>query len=147
MAENILSVEKLKIGFWNEKRVLTAVEDISFEVQKGKTLCIVGESGCGKSVTATSILRLWPQKSVVIQGGSILFHGQDLTKCGPKQMDQIRGNKISMIFQEPIRRTASGIKKRRRNTLLRCLSGWGFPPLEPGSMSIPISCQAGCARG
>ena len=76
MAENILSVEKLKIGFWNEKRVLTAVEDISFEVQKGKTLCIVGESGCGKSVTATSILRLWPQKSVVIQGGSILFHGQ-----------------------------------------------------------------------
>lgn len=102
MAENILSVEKLKIGFWNEKRVLTAVEDISFEVQKGKTLCIVGESGCGKSVTATSILRLWPQKSVVIQGGSILFHGQDLTKCGPKQMDQIRENKISMIFQEPM---------------------------------------------
>lgn len=102
MAESVLKVENLKVGFRNGKSILTAIDDVSFEVKKGKILCIVGESGCGKSVTATSILRLQSPKVMSIQGGSILFHGQDLTKCSEKEMNEVRGNKISMIFQEPM---------------------------------------------
>lgn len=102
MEETVLKVENLKVGFRNGKKILTAVEDISFEVKKGKVLCIVGESGCGKSVTATSIMRLQSKKVMVIQDGSIYYKDKDLTKCSEKEMDQIRGNKISMIFQEPM---------------------------------------------
>lgn len=102
MDETILKVENLKVGFRNGKNILTAVEDISFEVKKGKVLCIVGESGCGKSVTATSIMRLQSKKVMVIQDGSIYYKDKDLTKCSEKEMDDVRGNKISMIFQEPM---------------------------------------------
>ena len=102
MDETILKVEKLKVGFRNGKNILTAVEDISFEVKKGKVLCIVGESGCGKSVTATSIMKLQSKKVMVIQDGAIYYKDKDLTKCSEKEMDEIRGNKISMIFQEPM---------------------------------------------
>ena len=71
MDETILKVENLKVGFRNGKNILTAVEDISFDVKKGKVLCIVGESGCGKSVTATSIMKLQSKKVMEIQDGSI----------------------------------------------------------------------------
>ena len=102
MDETILKVENLKVGFRNGKNILTAVEDISFDVKKGKVLCIVGESGCGKSVTATSIMKLQSKKVMEIQDGSIYYKNKDLTKCSEKEMDEIRGNKISMIFQEPM---------------------------------------------
>lgn len=102
MADTVLKVENLKVGFRNGKSVLTAIDGVSFEVKKGKILCIVGESGCGKSVTATSILRLQSKKVMTIQGGSIWFRGKDLVQCSEKEMDDIRGNKISMIFQEPM---------------------------------------------
>lgn len=102
MADTVLKVENLKVGFRNGKNVLTAIDGVSFEVKKGKILCIVGESGCGKSVTATSVLRLQSKKVMTIQGGSIWFRGKDLVQCSEKEMDDIRGNKISMIFQEPM---------------------------------------------
>ena len=77
------------------------MDGVSFHVEAGETLAIVGESGCGKSVTAMSILRLIPEPPGKI-AGSIRFEGRDLLKCSDREMREIRGNEISMIFQEPM---------------------------------------------
>ncbi|RYZ71856.1 MAG: ABC transporter ATP-binding protein, partial [Proteobacteria bacterium] len=79
-----------------------AVDNVSFDVYKGKTLGIVGESGCGKSVTSLSIMQLIPNPPGKVTGGEILYKGEDLLKKSPSQMRAIRGNEISMIFQEPM---------------------------------------------
>ena len=103
MAETVLDVKNLQVKFRVSKtETITAIQDVTFSVKKGETLGIVGESGCGKSVTANTILRLLPEKTTIISGGSILFEGQDLTKLSLKEMRKVRGNKISMIFQEPM---------------------------------------------
>ncbi|MFT4005929.1 MAG: ABC transporter ATP-binding protein [Lacrimispora sp.] len=103
MAETVLNVQHLQVKFRVSKtETLTAIQDVTFSVKEGETLGIVGESGCGKSVTANTILRLLPEKTTVIAGGSINFEGQDLTKLSLKEMRKVRGNKISMIFQEPM---------------------------------------------
>lgn len=98
----ILEVKNLKTSFFLEEGELKAVDDVSFSLEKGKTLGIVGESGCGKSVTALSLMRLIAQPPGKITGGQILFDGKDLVKIPISQMRDIRGNKISMIFQEPM---------------------------------------------
>lgn len=103
MAETVLNVQHLQVKFRVSKtETLTAIQDVTFSVKEGETLGIVGESGCGKSVTANTILRLLPEKTTVIAGGSINFEGQDLTKLSLKEMRKVRGSKISMIFQEPM---------------------------------------------
>ena len=103
MKSPLLQVNNLKVNFVIDKRnQLTAVENVSFSLEKGKTLGIVGESGCGKSVTATSIMRLLPKKTGRIADGSILFHGADILKFSEKEMCNIRGNRISMVFQDPM---------------------------------------------
>jgi peptide/nickel transport system ATP-binding protein len=99
---SILSVRDLKTHFFTQDGVVRAVDGVSFEVGAGETLAIVGESGCGKSVTALSILRLLQKETGRIVGGSVLFDGQDLTALSEEEMRQIRGNRISMIFQEPM---------------------------------------------
>jgi oligopeptide/dipeptide ABC transporter ATP-binding protein len=100
--DTILSVENLRTSFRMGDRLLHAVDDCTFSVARGQTLGIVGESGCGKSVTSLSIMRLIPSPPGEISGGRILFEGQDLVKLSDAQMRKIRGNKISMIFQEPM---------------------------------------------
>ena len=101
MSETILEVKDLRTYFYSEKNVIPAVDGVSFKVEKGKVLGIVGESGCGKSVTSMSILRLLPEKQAAIQpGSSIRFQGQELTTMEPKELRKIRGEKISMIFQD-----------------------------------------------
>lgn len=102
MADNILQVENLITSFETEDGWLRAVDKINFEVPKGETVGIVGESGCGKSVTAMSIVRLLPQPMGQILGGSIHFDGKDLTKMARKDMIGIRGDDIGVIFQEPM---------------------------------------------
>ena len=102
MAENILKVDQLVTSFSTEQGVVRAVDGVSFAVKNGKTLGIVGESGCGKSVTSLSVMRLLPKPSGQITSGSILFEGKDLTQISPDEMRKIRGNRISMIFQEPM---------------------------------------------
>lgn len=103
MENRLLEVKNLKVSFKVGKKKLTAVEDIEFSLDKGKIIGIVGESGCGKSVTATSILRLAsPAVSEIDENSQILFDGEDLTKVSEARMRQIRGNEISMIFQEPM---------------------------------------------
>src|SRR6185295_17526955 len=82
--------------------VVRAVDGVSFEIGTGETLGIVGESGCGKSVTALSILRLIPRETGRIVDGSIRFEGRELTALGEAEMRAIRGHSISMIFQEPM---------------------------------------------
>lgn len=102
MSRPILQVENLVTAFDTDAGRMTAVDGISFEVPSGKTLGIVGESGCGKSVTAFSITRLLPQPHGKILGGSIRFEGRDLVTASLDEMQHIRGNDISMIFQEPM---------------------------------------------
>ena len=98
----LLQVKDLKTHFFTDAGVLPSVDGISFHINAGETLGIVGESGCGKSVTAMSILRLVPDPPGRIVGGEILFRGIDLCKLPLKNLRKIRGNDIAMIFQEPM---------------------------------------------
>jgi peptide/nickel transport system ATP-binding protein len=102
MPAPLLQVKGLCSAFDTDEGRVTAVDGVSFEVHAGKTLGIVGESGCGKSVTAMSILRLLPQPMGVITGGEVLFEGQDLVKMPVDDLRKVRGNQISMVFQEPM---------------------------------------------
>ena len=101
MSHDLIRVEDLGIHFQTERGSLKAVDGISFGVRAGETLAIVGESGCGKSVTSLAIMGLLPELGDVSQG-SIVFQSQDLTKVSKEQMRQYRGNQIAMIFQEPM---------------------------------------------
>ncbi|MES2964729.1 MAG: ABC transporter ATP-binding protein [Bdellovibrionota bacterium] len=98
----LLEVKNLKTGFKTDEGEFLAVDDVSFVLEKGKTLGIVGESGCGKSVTSLSIMRLIPTPPGKIVGGQILFKGKNLLDLGEEEMRKIRGNDIAMIFQEPM---------------------------------------------
>ena len=100
--EVILSVRNLVTAFDTEEGRIRAVENVSFDVKKGSTLGIVGESGCGKSVTALSIMRLLPKPTGIIERGQIFFHDQDIATLPAEKMHEIRGYGISMIFQEPM---------------------------------------------
>ncbi|MBY5720723.1 ABC transporter ATP-binding protein [Rhizobium leguminosarum] len=98
----LLDVRDLETHFFGEDSITRAVGGVSFQVRKGETLGVVGESGCGKSVTSLSILRLLPKLSARTVGGEVRFHGQDLLNLSDREMRKIRGNKIAMIFQDPM---------------------------------------------
>lgn len=98
----LLEVDGLAVQFHTERGIVTAVDDVSFDVAEGETLAIVGESGSGKSVTAMSILRLVQRPAGEIAAGRVLFEGSDLLKLSDKQMQRIRGNRIALISQEPM---------------------------------------------
>ena len=98
----LLKVSNLSTHFFSEEGTVKAVDGVNFSIQKGETLGIVGESGCGKSVTALSIMRLVPNPPGKIVSGTIQFEGGNLTELDEDQMRKIRGNRISMIFQEPM---------------------------------------------
>ena len=100
MAQPLLEVKHLKTQFRTKRGTVTAVDDVSFSVNQGDTLGIVGESGCGKSVTSLSILQLLPHAVGSVAGGEILYKGEDIAKKGNKEMCRIRGREISMIFQD-----------------------------------------------
>ncbi len=101
-SERLLDVRGLKTYFDTDEGTVKAVDGVSFHIDKGETLAVVGESGSGKSVTSLSIMRLIPNPPGRIAGGEMLFAGQDLVKKTEREMRQIRGNDISMIFQEPM---------------------------------------------
>jgi oligopeptide transport system ATP-binding protein len=102
MNDAILQVNDLKISFKTYAGEVQAVRGASFELRRGETLAIVGESGSGKSVAARSIMGLNPPANTLVRGGEILFEGQDLLKLSDRQMQRIRGPKISMVFQDPM---------------------------------------------
>jgi oligopeptide/dipeptide ABC transporter ATP-binding protein len=98
----MLSVQDLKVYFIGNERVARALDGVSYEVRKGETVCLVGESGCGKTVSALTILRIIPQPPGKIVGGKVLFNGQNLLDLSEEEMQKIRGNQIAMVFQEPM---------------------------------------------
>lgn len=98
----ILKVKDLQTHFKTDAGILKAVDGVSFDVHKGETIGLVGESGCGKSVTNLSIMKLVPSPPGKVVGGQVLYEGEDILKMSEKQLRNIRGNKISMIFQDPM---------------------------------------------
>ena len=98
----LLRVDGLTVGFSTEQGPVRVVEDVSFELKAGHTLGLVGESGCGKSVTAQTIMRLLPSPPSRIDAGRILFDGKDLAAATQREMQKIRGDRIGMVFQEPM---------------------------------------------
>ncbi|WHY87423.1 ABC transporter ATP-binding protein [Neobacillus novalis] len=101
MNEMLLQVNHLQTNFYTESGVVKAVNDVSFAIREGETVCIVGESGCGKSITALSLMQLIPENGKV-EGGEINFAGKNLLDLSKKDIRRLRGNEIGMIFQEPM---------------------------------------------
>jgi oligopeptide/dipeptide ABC transporter ATP-binding protein len=98
----LLDVSGLTVGFRTEKGDIRVIEDVGFSLKRGETLGLVGESGCGKSVTAQTLMRLLPQSTSFIASGKVVFDGTDIVATSAKQMQKIRGDRIGMIFQEPM---------------------------------------------
>ena len=99
---SLLRIDDLRVRFRTGAGTVEAVNGVSYEIERGETLAVVGESGCGKSVTAMAILGLLPKPPASIDSGSIEFLGEDLLKASPERLRRVRGNQISMIFQEPM---------------------------------------------
>lgn len=164
MPEPLLNIENLKVSFVIKNKKTVAVEDVNFSLDAGKIIGIVGESGCGKSVTATSILRLMPAGTCEIDPESrIVFQGKDLSKASNAEMRDVRGNKISMIFQEPMTslnpvytigyqmvemlQTHQKISKQEAmKKSIEMLEKVGIPSPEQRIKEYPPSCQAVCVR-
>jgi len=102
VAERLLDIKDLSTYFYTSEGEVKAVDGVSFHINEGETLAVVGESGCGKSVTSLSVMRLIPWPPGKIVGGEILFNQKDILKMSDEEMQKIRGNEISMIFQEPM---------------------------------------------
>ncbi len=102
MSDIVLEVKNLRTYFHTDEGVIPAVDGVDFTLKKGKTLCVVGESGCGKSVTAFSVMRLIPMPPGKVESGEILYNGKNIVKLTENEMRGIRGNEIAMIFQEPM---------------------------------------------
>ena len=101
-AATVIEVKGLQTYLFTRSGIVKAVDDVSFALRRGETLAVVGESGCGKSMTALSIMRLVPSPPGKIVGGTVALEGKDLLQLGEAEMRDIRGNEISMIFQEPM---------------------------------------------
>ncbi|MBK1810467.1 ABC transporter ATP-binding protein [Clostridium sp. YIM B02505] len=102
MAKNLVEFKNLKTYFYTGGGIVKAVNDVSFNIREGQTVCVVGESGCGKSVTAMSLMKLIPNPPGKIVGGEILFNGRDILKFTEEELRNMRGNEVSVIFQEPM---------------------------------------------
>lgn len=102
MVKTLVEFKNLKTYFHTGDGIVKAVNDVSFKIKQGETVCVVGESGCGKSVTAMSLMRLIPSPPGKIENGEILFEGKDVLKFSDEELMDMRGNDISVIFQEPM---------------------------------------------
>ena len=102
MVDEYLKVENLEVIYTSGKKIVQAVNDVSFSMKKGETLALVGETGAGKTTIARSILGILPNPPAKMLGGKILLEGQDLTALSEEEMLKIRGGKIAMIFQDPM---------------------------------------------
>jgi len=159
--EMVLDVKNLQTVFFTSSGLFKAVDDLSFTVRRGETLAIVGESGCGKSVSALSIMRLVPDPPGRIVGGSVTLEGTDLLGLNEAEMRKIRGNRISMIFQEPMTslnpvmrigdqitevvRLHRDMTKKEAWTQSRCCVWSGFPNPNGAHTNIRTSFPAACA--
>ena len=108
-SESLLEIRDLSVAFEVDEGEVQALDGVNLEVGQGQTLGLVGESGCGKSVTALSVMRLLPKPMGKVLAGSISFQGEDLLKLSPEKMRDVRGNEVGMIFQEPMASFAPAI--------------------------------------
>ena len=134
----LLDVHDLRTQFLTQDGMVNAVNGVSFHLDEGETLGIVGESGCGKSVTMLSIMRLIPQPPGRISAGQVLFHGTDLIKISDDQMRRIRGHKIAMIFQDPMTSLNPVLTIGRQ--ISEALELHLEHVQEPGAAPVPLSC-------
>jgi peptide/nickel transport system ATP-binding protein len=158
--EALLSVEDLRVQFWTRRGTIHAVNGISFDIAPGETLGIVGESGCGKSVTSLAILGILPRAGRVTSGRAI-FDGRDLLHLSDRQLRRVRGKEIAMIFQDPMTslnpvltigrqiaealETHFGMNRRRPGSAQQsCSTGSGSPPPTSASATTRTSSRAGC---
>ena len=102
MDNKLLEVKNLQVSIKTYRGEVQAVRDVSFSIEKGEVFCIVGESGCGKSVTAQTLMKLNPSPPTMIKNGEILLNGKDIVPMNKHEMKSIRGREISMIFQDPM---------------------------------------------
>lgn len=162
MGNVILEVKDLKVSFYKRRREGQAVRDVNFTLEEGQTLGIIGESGSGKSVSGMSVMGLVPSIGGKILSGEIIYEGTDLLKLSPKEMRKIQGNKIAMIFQEPMTslnpvftvgyqlceplrfhlHMTKAEAEKRAVELLRMV---GLSSPESACFNIRISSPAGCA--
>lgn len=132
MTQHLLDIKDLRVSFITYAGEVQAVRGVSFYVDKGETLAIVGESGCGKSVTVQTVMGLIPSPPGRIKGGSIVFDGKDITSLNDKQMENIRGSEIGMIFQDPMtslnptmtigQQIAEGLRKHQHMTKAQAMA-------------------------
>ena len=158
----LLEIDGLQTHFFTSAGVVKAVDGISYDVDQGETIAIVGESGCGKSVSALSILRLVADPPGRIVGGSIRFEGRDLLKLSDEEIRKVRGKDIAMVFQEPMTslNPVLTIGRQLTETLEQHLAmsreqararrssswaWWGFPIRSAGSGSTRTTSAAACA--
>ncbi|WP_026882744.1 ABC transporter ATP-binding protein [Clostridium akagii] len=159
MKEDLIKVNNLKTYFYADEEVSKAVDNISFRIKKGETVCIVGESGCGKSVTSLSIMRLINEPGKIVSG-EIIYDNKDLLKMRENDIRNIRGNEIAMIFQEPMtslnpvftigQQLIEGImehtlisKKEANNKAIELINIVGLPRAEEIIKSYPHELSGG----
>ncbi len=146
MAEPVLCLRELKTYFSRHDGLwVKAVDGVSFSVGKGETLCVVGESGCGKSMTALSVMGLIPKPRGQIAGGEILLHGKDLTKLSDGVMCGIRGSEISMIFQEPMT-SLNPVKTVGAQVAEAVLTHTGATPKDATRQAVEMLAMVGIPR-
>jgi peptide/nickel transport system ATP-binding protein/oligopeptide transport system ATP-binding protein len=155
---NLLEIRNLKMDFGKNAEALRAIDDVSFNIGAGETVCLVGESGCGKTVTALSIARLVPTPPANYVGGEILLHGTDVLKMSGEALRSIRGGIVSYIFQEPgaalnpVFRVGNQIKeslklhrpdKATNEEVIRLLKLVGIPAPESRLRNYPFEMSGG----
>lgn len=164
MSEKLLEVKELRTEFFSSKKSsVTAVEEVSFEIQKGEIVGLVGESGCGKSVTSLSIMQLLKDTPGKVTNGEVIFEGKDLLKASKAEMLDIRGGRMSMIFQEPMsslnpamridRQMIEGIrlhtslnKEQARERAAKILSQVGIPDPQRVLKNYPHQLSGGMSQ-
>ena len=151
----VLQVDGLSLEFRTRGRAAEVLSDVSFDLRPGETLCLVGESGCGKSMTALAIMRLIPPLAR-IGAGHVRLRGADLAMHDDEAMRRVRGNNISMIFQEPMTALRSANRcastrafpnARRASAPSRCSSRWASRCPSGAWTTIRTSCLAACGSG
>ena len=159
----VLAVDDLRVRFWTRRGIVHAVNDISFSVGRGETLGIVGESGCGKSVTALAVMGILP-RAARVPSGSVRLEGRELIGLPDREMRSVRGKEIAMIFQDPMtslnpvltvgRQLREPIETHldldrggRRSARSSCSTRWASPAPSAACVTIRTSSRAGCASG
>ena len=158
--DTVLEVRDLRTFFRTDGHVVKAVDGVSFTVRRGETLGLVGESGSGKSVACLSALRLLPSPPAFHPSGQILYRGHDLLAAPERELERLRGDRLAMIFQDPMTSLNPYLTVARQLTEVlevhkaappavarRAASGSGSPTRADGSISIPTSFPAGCDSG